>query len=72
MSKKNQYISIRISDEERSHLEAIKGRYSISHAIRQLIREKPLGTLKTATKANKELPLRQQELLLSKWVESLA
>jgi len=71
MSKKNQCISLRLSDDERSHLEALKGSYSMSYVIRQLIREKPLNRFKMRPEANKNLPLELQEKHLSRWIESL-
>jgi len=39
MNKKSQYISLRINELERAKIEALKGRSTISHTIRKLIRE---------------------------------
>ena len=69
--KKSKYISLRLSESEMESLNAFKGTYSTSHAIRTLIRENPLERLKTATESSKDLSIQEQEKEVSKWIESL-
>jgi len=71
MNKKSQYISLRINELERAKIEALKGRSTISHTIRKLIRESSPEGFKTPVKTNENIPLEQQERLISDWVESL-
>lgn len=47
-AEKGQKISITISPKDYQKLEALRGDWTRSHAIRQLIRTKPLKAMETA------------------------
>ena len=71
MNKKKHHVSLRVSENDLRCLNAFKGKYSMSYAIRKLIREKPLERVKTGIEANKNPSLDQEERETFKWIESL-